>query len=394
MGLNPAGVTFLSKDQPYEMKIAVNTRLLLKDKLEGIGWFTYESMKRIVLSHPEHTFYFIFDRKHNPQFIFAKNVIPVEISPPARHPYLWYIYFEFSIPRILRKLKPDLFLSTDGWLSLRTNVPQVDVIHDLNFEHRKDFLKSKYQNYYTRFFPKFARKAVRIATVSEFSKQDLQRFYSIPEEKIDVVYNGSNAVYQPLTEDHQQHVRQKYADGLPYFLFVSAIHKRKNLANILRAFEQYKAQTGADTQFVVVGARAGKQDELDEVLRSMTFAQDVRFLGRLSAEELSQVMASALALVYATLFEGFGIPIVEAFNAETAVITSNVTSMPEVAGDAALLVDPNSVEQIADAMTQLATNENLRQELIQKGREQCTKFSWEQTAARLWDCVMRAYNSL
>ena len=376
------------------MKIAVNTRLLLKDKLEGIGWFTYESMKRIVLNHPEHTFYFIFDRKHDPQFIFAENVIPVEIFPPARHPYLWYIYFEFSIPRILRKLKPDLFLSTDGWLSLRTNVPQVDVIHDLNFEHRKDFLKSKYQNYYTRFFPKFARKAVRIATVSEFSKQDLQRFYSIPKDKIDVVYNGSNAVYQPLTEDKQQRVRQKYANGLPYFLFVSAIHKRKNLANILRAFEQYKAQTGADTQFVVVGARAGKQDELDEVLRSMTFAQDVRFLGRLSAEELSQVMASALALVYATLFEGFGIPIVEAFNAETAVITSNVTSMPEVAGDAALLVDPTSVDQIADAMTQLATNENLRQELIAKGRAQRTKFSWVLTAERLWDCVMRAYNSL
>lgn len=372
------------------MKIAVNTRLLLKDKLEGIGWFTYESMKRIVLNHPEHTFYFIFDRKHDPQFIFAKNVIPVEIFPPARHPYLWYVYFEFSIPRILRKLKPDLFLSTDGWLSLRTNVPQVDVIHDLNFEHRKDFLKSKYQNYYTRFFPKFARKAVRIATVSEFSKQDLQRFYSIPKEKIDVVYNGSNAVYQPLTEDHQQHVRQKYADGLPYFLFVSAIHKRKNLANILRAFEQYKAQTGADTQFVVVGARAGKQDELDAVLRSMTFARDVRFLGRLSAEELSQVMASSLALVYATLFEGFGIPIVEAFNAETAVITSNVTSMPEVAGDAALLVDPNSVEQISDAMTQLATNENMRQELIQKGREQRKLFSWDQTAERLWDCVMKS----
>lgn len=376
------------------MKIAVNTRLLLKDKLEGIGWFTYESMKRIVLNHPEHTFYFIFDRKHDPQFIFAENVIPVEIFPPARHPYLWYIYFEFSIPRILRKLKPDLFLSTDGWLSLRTNVPQVDVIHDLNFEHRKDFLKSKYQNYYTRFFPKFARKAVRIATVSEFSKQDLQRFYSIPKEKIDVVYNGSNAVYQPLTEDKQQRVRQKYANGLPYFLFVSAIHKRKNLANILRAFEQYKAQTGADTQFVVVGARAGKQDELDEVLRSMTFAQDVRFLGRLSAEELSQVMASALALVYATLFEGFGIPIVEAFNAETAVITSNVTSMPEVAGDAALLVDPTSVEQIADAMTQLVMNENLRQKLIAKGREQRTKFSWEQTAARLWDCVMKSVNQL
>lgn len=388
--MNPAGVTFLSIDQSKRMKIAVNTRLLLKDKLEGIGWFTYESLKRIVLQHPEHTFYFIFDRKHDPQFIFAENVIPVEIFPPARHPYLWYIYFEFSIPHVLRKIKPDLFLSTDGWLSLRTNVPQVDVIHDLNFEHRKDFLKSKYQNYYTRFFPKYARKAARIATVSEFSKQDLQRFYGIPEDKIAVVYNGSNEVYRPLPEEQQNTVRQQYADGHHYFLFVSAIHKRKNLANILRAFEQYKKQTGADTRFVVVGARAGKQDELDEVLRSMTFAQDVRFVGRLSAPELAQVMASSLALVYATLFEGFGIPIVEAFNAETAVITSNVTSMPEVAGNAALLVDPYSVDEIAGAMVQIATNETLRQDLIAKGREQRKLFSWDQTAQRLWDCVMRA----
>ena len=372
------------------MKIAVNTRLLLKDKLEGIGWFTYESLKRIVLNHPEHTFYFIFDRKHDPQFVFADNVVPVEIFPPARHPYLWYIYFEFSIPRILRKIKPDLFLSTDGWLSLRADVPQVDVIHDLNFEHSQDFLKSKYQNFYTRFFPRYARKAVRIATVSELSKQDIHRFYHIPEEKIDVVYNGSNAVYKPLSEEEQASVRQQYADGCRYFLFVSAIHKRKNLANILRAFERYKKEAGDDTRFLVVGARAGKQDDVDEVLRSMTFAQDVRFLGRLSAKELSQVMASALALVYATLFEGFGIPIVEAFNAETAVITSKVTSMPEVAGDAALLVDPYSVEEIAAAMTKLATNETLRQELIQKGRQQRTRFSWDLTAQRLWDCVMKA----
>ena len=372
------------------MKIAVNTRLLLKDKLEGIGWFTYESLKRIVLNHPEHTFYFIFDRKHDPQFVFADNVVPVEIFPPARHPYLWYIYFEFSIPRILRKIKPDLFLSTDGWLSLHTSVPQVDVIHDLNFEHSQDFLKSKYQNFYTRFFPRYAQKAVRIATVSEFSKQDLQRFYNIPAEKIDVVYNGSNAVYKPLSEEEQASVRQQYADGCRYFLFVSAIHKRKNLANILRAFDQYKKAAGDDTRFLVVGARAGQQDDVDEVLRSMTFVQDVRFLGRLSAKELSQVMASAHALVYATLFEGFGIPIVEAFNAETAVITSNVTSMPEVAGDAALLVDPYSVEEIAAAMTKLATNESLRQKLIQKGCEQRTKFSWDQTAERLWGCVMRA----
>jgi len=369
------------------MKIAVNTRLLLKDKLEGIGWFTYESLRRIVCNHPEHTFYFIFDRKHEPSFIFADNVVPVEIFPPARHPYLWYIYFEFAIPRVLKKIQPDLFLSPDGWLSLRTNVPQVDVIHDLNFEHRQDFLLSKYQNYYTTFFPKFARKAVRIATVSEFSKQDIHRLYGIPEERIDVVYNGSNAIYKPLSVEEQMAVREQYTSGQPYFLFVSAIHKRKNLANILRAFEAFKMQTASTAKFVVVGARAGLQGDVDEVYNQMQYASDVIFTGRLSAEDLSRVMASSIALVYASLFEGFGIPIVEAFYAETAVITSNVTSMPEVAGEAALLVDPNVVEQITEAMTRLFSDEMLRNSLIEKGRTQRQLFSWDLTAERLWQCI-------
>lgn len=376
------------------MKIAVNTRLLLKDRLEGIGWFSYESLKRIVKKHPEHIFYFIFDRKHDDQFVFADNVVPVEILPPARHPYLWYLYFEFSIPRVLKKLNPDIFLSTDGWLSLKTDVPQVDVIHDLNFEHFKDFLKPQHQRYYTKFFPKFAKKAVRLATVSEFSKQDIHQLYGIEEDKIDVVYNGSNTIYQPLNEIEQQNVRQQITDGKPYFLFVSAIHKRKNLANILRAFDAYKEQTKSDTKFVVVGARAGMQGDIDEVFQNMRHADDVLFVGRQSAEQLARIMASAIALVYASFFEGFGIPILEAYNAETAVITSNVTSMPEVAGDAAILVDPNEVGQISEAMRQLATNSELRDSLIAKARVQREKFSWEQTADKLWQCVEKALNDI
>ena len=99
------------------MKIAVNTRLLLKNKLEGIGWFTYESLKRIVLSHPEHDFYFIFDRKYDDEFVFAKNVTPIVVGPPARHPLLHFIWYEISIPRVLKRINPDVFISPDALLS-------------------------------------------------------------------------------------------------------------------------------------------------------------------------------------------------------------------------------------------------------------------------------------
>src|SRR5512139_2040469 len=102
------------------MRIAVNTRLLIKDKLEGIGWFTYETLKRITRKHPEHEFIFLFDRPFDKEFIFAQNIIPVIITPEARHPILWYLWFEYSVPRALKKYKADIFLSPDGYLSLST----------------------------------------------------------------------------------------------------------------------------------------------------------------------------------------------------------------------------------------------------------------------------------
>ena len=117
------------------MRIAINTRFLLSDKMEGFGWFTYEVVKRISEQHPEHTFLFFFDRKYDPNFIFSSNVKPIVISPPARHPFLFLIWFNIGVSMALRKHKADLFFSPDGYLSLTTSVPQIPVIHDLNFEY-------------------------------------------------------------------------------------------------------------------------------------------------------------------------------------------------------------------------------------------------------------------
>ena len=198
------------------MIIAVNTRILLKGKLEGIGWFTRETLQRITRNHPEHQFIFIFDRPYNEEFVFSGNVTPVVVSPPTRHPILWYFWFEWRIPRILRKYKADLFLSPDGYLSLRTRVKQLAVIHDINFAHRPKDLPFLYALYYNYFFPRFARRAARIATVSYYSKEDIVRTYHINPDKIDVVYNGVNKLYTPTSAEEQAATRNKYADGIPY----------------------------------------------------------------------------------------------------------------------------------------------------------------------------------
>lgn len=366
--------------------IAVNTRFLIKDKLEGIGLFTYESLKRITQSHPEIDFYFLFDRKFDAEFIFSENIKPVVLFPPARHPFLWFWWFEISVARWLNKNKPDLFLSTDGYGCLRTEVPQVLVVHDLAFEHFKEHVPFLTGKYYQYFMPRYSKKAKRIATVSEFSKSDIVKQYQISPEKIDVVYNGAKEVYKPLNEGAKERVRAKYSGGKPYFIFVGSIHPRKNVKNLLLAFEQFKAEASSDYQLLIVGRKAWDFSEVEETHASMNFKNEVKFLGHASPGELGEIVAAAVATVYVSLFEGFGIPIVEAMSCDVPVITSNITSMPEVAGNAALLVNPTSVNEISSAMKKMAEDSSLRNSFIEKGRTQVKNFSWELTAGKLWKC--------
>lgn len=370
-----------------ELRIAVNTRLLLKDKLEGIGWFTYESLKRIVLDHPEHDFFFIFDRKFDDQFIFAKNVTPVVVGPPARHPFLFYLWFEHSIPKLLKKIDADIFISPDAFSSLKTKVKTLLVIHDLNFEHYPEHLPWLIQKYYRFYTPRFAKKATRIATVSEFSKQDIISQYKISTEKIDVVFNGSNSVFRPLSAKEKEKTKSLFTNGKEYFLFIGAISPRKNLKNLLLAFDLYREKNNTETKLLVVGEKMWRGGDLEDVFSRMKFKNEVIFTGRLNPEELAAVLGSALALTYTSFFEGFGIPIIEAFNAGTPVITSNTTSMPEIAGNAALLANPFKPESIADAMKDITFNVQLREKLVEKGNKRKLDFSWEKTADNLWKSI-------
>jgi len=369
------------------LKIAVNTRLLLKNKLEGIGWFTYESFKRIVTSHPEHEFYFIFDRKYDNEFIFADNVTPIVIGPPARHPILHFIWYEISIPRALKKIKPDIFISPDAFISLSSKYPDLIVIHDLNFEHFPEHMPRLWRGFYKYFTPRYAKKATRIATVSEFSKKDIAKQYNITTDKIDVVYNGSGEKFKPITSKGKLKTKKEISKNCDYFVFVGALNPRKNLGNIFKAFDNFKSRYSSNIKFVVVGEKMYWSDDIKLAFEKMTHKKEVVFTGRLEPNVLSKVIGSSLALVYTSFFEGFGIPIIEAFSAEVPVITSDVTAMPEIAGDAAVLVDPNSITQIAEAMHKIWNDEEFASKLVHKGKLQKTNFSWDKTAENVWKSI-------
>lgn len=343
----------------------------------------------MVKSHPEHEFIFVFDRQYHPSYIYGPNVTPLVAFPQARHPLLFLIWFEISLPWIIRRYKPDLFLSPDGYLSLSTRIPTLAVIHDLNFEHRPGDLPFFTRNYYRFFFKRFAHKAARIATVSEFSKQDIVRLYGVDNQKIDVVYNGASESFRPLSALEIQHIRLNFTSGEPYFLFVGSLHPRKNLANLFAAFDLFRTRTESRVKLLIAGGRQWWTRELQQALDSMKFRHEVIFTGRVSDEMLPRITASAFALTYVSFFEGFGIPIIEAMQSGVPVITSNVTSMPEVAGDAALLADPCNPESIAEAMEKLWKDGAMREQLIEKGLQRARYFTWDRSAALLWESIVK-----
>jgi len=374
------------------MRIAVNTRLLLKNRLEGIGWFTYETMKRIVQKHPEHEFFFLFDREYDPEFIFSPNVKPVVLGPQSRHPILWYIWFEISVRRFLNNNSIDLFVSTDGYLSLKSKTPQIGVIHDINFLHYPKTLPLFTRWYYNYYFPKFAIKASRLATVSEFSKQDICLNYGISPNKIDVAYNGANDLFNPLSLKDIEETRILLTNGSPYFVFVGAFNPRKNLSRLLLAFEQFKKKTSSKTMLVVVGEKMFGTSQMIKILNGMEFKEDVIFTGRLQVDSLNKVIGSALAMTYVSYYEGFGIPLLEAMKCDIPIVASNCTSIPEVAGDAAIYVDPFSIESITEGMIRISSDELLRNNLIENARKQRLKFSWDNTALALYNCMIKTVN--
>lgn len=367
------------------MKIAVNAQTLVKDKMEGLGWFAFETLKRIVVAHPEHEFTFIFGKGVESSFLFAYNVKAVNIGPPFFRPMAWLIKYEFLLPRFVNNGGFDLYLSPDGWSSTRIKVKTVAVIHDINFEHFPKFLPFSYRNYYRFYFKRWVKHAKKLGSVSEYSKQDIVNTYKVSPDKIKVMYNGASPVYKPIDEALINKLRTKYTQGKAYFIFIGALHPRKNVINLFKAFDQFKKDDQQGIKLLIVGEKFYWDKHTSQAFDKMEFINDVVFTGRLKQEDLKNVLGASLALTYPSLFEGFGIPIVEAMNCNIPIITSNTTSMPEVAGDAALIVNPNDINSIAEAMHDMATKPEIRARLIAAGKIRRKEFSWDKTAEKLWD---------
>ena len=366
------------------MKIAINTRLLLKNRLEGIGRVTYEIVRRLVKAHPEDEFIFCFDRPYDTNFIFGKNVTPLVISPQSRHPILWYLWFEHSLPSALKKHQPDVFYSPDGYNSLKLNCPSVMVTHDLAHIHYPNEIPFLVRKFYNSYVPKYLQKSDQIISVSNATKEDIIKQYKISSEKISVIHNGNRDGFFKIKKEQKKETRIKYSQGCKYFFYLGAVHPRKNLERLILAFDLFKQNKNTYVKLLIGGRLAWQTDRVRGIFEQSVHKNDINFLGFIPEEDLPNIMGAALAMVYVSLFEGFGLPILEAMYAEVPVITSTVSAMPEVAGDAALLVDPQSVGEIVLAMEKIYEKKSLRKKLVETGKIQRELFNWDHAAEQTY----------
>ena len=374
------------------MVIAVNTRFLQTNKLDSYASFVLEIFKRIANQQPQHQFVFIFDRRVLTDFGFAKNITSVVISPKVKDIVSSKYWYDVKLPFGLMKYKPDLLVQTTGFCSLTTSIPQLLILQDLAFKHYPNHIAKNQLAYYKYFTQKFIDKSKHIITLSCFSKKDIESSYNVEHNKIGVVHSAARPIFKPLDYNEIEQVKDGYADGRAYFLFVGGFHPRKNLMNVLKAFSLFKKWQRSNMKLLIAGAVAVQYDDILIKLKTYKYKDDIVLLDYVDETQLALITAATYCVLYPSFFEGLSVPIIEAMQCAVPIITSNNSSMPEIGGNAALYVNPDEPNDLAEKMQLIYKDENLRSKLIEKGLRQAATFNWNTATEKVWGAIIATNN--
>jgi glycosyltransferase involved in cell wall biosynthesis len=291
---------------------------------------------------------------------------------------------QITVPLALKRARVDLFHAPHYVVSPLTSCPTVVTIHDCIHLRFPQYLPNRRSYLYARVMMLMAaRRASRILTVSQASKEDILRYLKVPASKIEVIYNAlDERLATPPDEDEVMRVRERFQLRSPFILYAGNIKPHKNVDRLIEAFSILRKRHDGDLKLLIIGDQISKYPNLRRLVHRFQLHQYVRFFGFVPEATLAVLYRLAAAFVFPSLYEGFGLPPLEAMASGTPVITSNVSSLPEVVGDAALLIDPTNSREIADAMWRVLEDQALRAELIRRGCERVRAFSWERSVAR------------
>ncbi len=369
------------------MRVGIDARLVYYSQA-GISQYIRrltEALARVAQEGYE--FVILQSRKDRRTLVENERFRRVSLWTPSHHRLE-----QWTLPLEIRGLRLDVLHSPDFIPPFRRNCKSVITIHDLAFLLYPHFLTKESARYYGQ-IDQAVRRTNHIIAVSEATRRDIIERLGVPENKITVIYEAANPLFRPLDrQEALQRARERYPVPEAFILFVSTIEPRKNVQTLLRAYRQFLDHYKQDVKLVFAGSRGWLFEDVFALVEALRLEEHCIFLGRVSSEDLLYLYNAAQMLVQPSYYEGFGLPPLEAMACGTPVIVSNVSSLPEVVGDAGLLVDPNSVDEITVAMWRLLTDEALRQQCIQRGLKRAQSFSWDKTALQTLEVYRRVAN--
>ncbi len=366
-----------NKKRENKLNIGINIRFI-QTTISGIGKYVLELVKGLAKVDTTNK-YTLYEYGHTQVVKPAENknityVVPSFYSSSRTMRIFWE---QFFFPWYLKKNRIDIFHGPSFMLPVINSCKSIITVHDLTFIRYPESFTISTKIYYWLFFKRSLKNANMIIADSEATKKDIIKYFNIHPRKIEIIYLGVDDKFKVIKNKSLiVNVRKKYKLPESFFLFTGVLSPRKNIEGALRAFSSLKTKH----KFVVVGAKGWLYKSIFDIVEKLKINEKVIFTGYIDADDLHLVYNAAEALVFPSFYEGFGLPILEAMACGCPVITSNISSMPEVAGDAAILVNPRNIEQISVAMKTIVTNRAMKIQLIKKGLIQAKKFTWEKTA--------------
>ncbi len=366
------------------MRIGIDARLVYYSRA-GIGQYILGLVEGLSKIDEENEYVLLQSRKDEAILTNQPNFSKKSLWTPSHHRLE-----QLALPFEITPLRLDILHSPDFIPPFRRDYKSVITVHDLAFILYPHFLTQQSARYYGQ-IDRAVRHADHIVADSLSTKRDIIGFLGVPESKITVIYAAANSMYRPTDDQYSlKEARQKYGLDRPFMLFVSTIEPRKNLPTLLRAYRQLLDHYKLEVSLVIVGERGWFCGEVFAITETLRLNDDVLFLGHVPTNDLVLLYNAARVHVHPSFYEGFGLPPLEAMSCGTPAIVANVSSLPEVVGDAGLLVAPEDVEAWTVAMWRVLTDESLRSELTKKGLKRAQLFSWEKAARE----TLRLYQRL
>jgi len=351
------------------MYVAINARVLAKPEPTGVSRYTKQLLIALA-GRDDGVDYLMFGVDTLPPELQNHACIEnAECFPPATSGLRAHFWEQVTLPRVLRRHNVDVCHTTAGIPPILASVPTVITIHDISPITHPEWFSRRYATLYRALTPLALRSADHIVTISNFSQSEITTTYPWTNGSVSTVYNGLTPIPKHATEPITD------IDAGSYLLFVGSLNPRKNVTRLLNAYAQYRERSDQPLSLVVAGSQRDIFATIDQ--RPI---DSVHTLGFVSDKKRNWLYHNATALLFPSLYEGFGLPIIEAMDCETPVLTSDRGAMAEIADDAAVLVDPTDVDAITAGIQRIAADSSLRGSLVELGRERVKEFSWGSTA--------------